>query len=77
MDVVDRFNIKFWNGYYYCNVTFPDGFKQELKSQDDLTYTQWQGKIKEAWEIHQNPDPEPDECKCPKCKANFVCENRG
>lgn len=72
---MDEFIIKFWNGQYYCKIRFPDGTKQELKSKDDLTYTQWQEKIKAAWETHQNPDPEPDECKCPECKKTFVCEN--
>jgi len=74
-DVTDRFSVKFWNGFYYCNVVFPDRTKQELKSKDDLKYRQWQEKITAAWEAHQNPKPEQDECQCPKCKANFVCEN--
>jgi len=76
MDIVDSFGVKLWNGYYYCEVKFPDGTKTELKSKDDLTYSQWQGLIKKAWEVHIEPVPEPDECVCPKCKATFVCENR-
>ena len=74
-DIVDSFGVRLWNGVYYCKVKFPDGSKQELKSKDDLTYSQWQGKIKEAWEAHIEPVSEPDECQCPKCKATFVCEN--
>jgi len=75
-DIVDKFEVKFWNGNYYCKVQFPDGTKQELKSKDDMTYGKWQEKIKVAWEVHNEPEPEPDECQCPKCKATFVCENR-
>ena len=75
-DIVDKFEVKFWNGFYYCSVRFPDGTSQELKTADDLTYTKWQEKIKAAWEIHIEPVPEKDECQCPKCKATFVCENR-
>jgi hypothetical protein len=56
MDVVDSFGVKLWNGAYYCTVKFPDGTKQELKSKEDLTYSQWQGMIKTAWEVHQNPE---------------------
>lgn len=48
-----------WNGYYWCVVKFPDGTSQELKSSTDLNYTQWQEKVKMAWEIHINPPVEP------------------
>jgi hypothetical protein len=76
MAVVDKFQVKFWNGSYYCKVMMPNGQSVELKSGDDLTYTQWQEKIQAAWDDIQNPEPTPEECQCPKCKANFVCENR-
>jgi hypothetical protein len=59
MDVVDKLGLKFWNGFYYCTVRFPDGTSQELKSAKDLTYTQWQAKVIVAWDAHQNPPPEP------------------
>jgi len=72
---VDSFGVKLWNGCYYCNVTYPDGFKVELKSVEDLTYSQWQGLIKKTWEAHITPEPKTEECQCPKCKATFVCEN--
>ena len=78
-DIVDSFGIKLWNGMYYCKVVFPDGYKQELKSKDDLTYSQWQGLIKDAWEAHQEPPikpPSPKECQCPNCMQNFVCPNK-
>ena len=75
-DIVDKFQVKFWNGYYYCKVQSPDGTSQELKTADDLTYTKWQEMIKAAWEEHIKPTPKPDECACPKCNATFVCENR-
>jgi hypothetical protein len=75
-DIVDSFGVKLWNGCYYCTVKFPDGAKQELKSNEDLTYSQWQGLIKQAWEAHITPEPKADECQCPKCKAIFVCPNR-
>ncbi len=75
-DIVDKFESKFWNGSYYAKGKFSDGATFELKSKDDLTYTQWQEKIKIAWEAHITPEPKPDECQCPKCKATFVCENR-
>jgi hypothetical protein len=74
--LVDRFNVKFWNDVYYCKVQMPNGQVVELKSRDDLTYRQWQEKISEAWDSIQNPEPEPNECQCPKCRATFVCENR-
>ena len=73
---MDKFEIKLWNGSYLAKVKFPDGTTQELKSKDDLTYTQWQVLIDKAWEEKQKPIPEPDECACPKCNATFVCETR-
>lgn len=75
-NIVDKFGVRFWNGFYYCKVIFPDGVSQELKTADDQTYTQWQVKIKASWEEHIKPTPEPGECACPKCKDTFVCENR-
>jgi hypothetical protein len=76
-DVVDKFNVRFWNGFYYCKVAFPDGFSTELKSADDLDYTEWQVKIKDAWTLHNTPVPGLDECQCPDCKTTFICPNRG
>ena len=75
-DVVSKFDLRFWNGFYYCSVRFPNGAKQELKSSTDLTYKKWQEKINVAYEEHIKPTSKPDECACPKCKATFVCENR-
>lgn len=75
--MVDKFDLRFWNGFYYCKVQFPDGSKQELKSKEDLTFGKWKEKAEKTWEDSQNPEPEPDECQCPKCNAVFVCENRG
>ena len=75
-DVVTDFNVKLWNGTYYCTVRFPDNTSQELKSPTDLTYTQWQEKITAAWDAHNTPIPEPDECQCPACKKPFTCPNR-
>jgi len=75
-DIVDKFRVRFWNDVYYCKALFPDGSTHELKSRDDLTYRQWQIKLTEAWDAHQDPEPEPDECQCPECKKTFVCENR-
>ena len=40
-DVVDKFTVRLWNDAYYAKVTFPDGTKQELKSDKDLTYSQY------------------------------------
>ena len=56
-DVVDKFTVRLWNDAYYAKVTFPDGTKQELKSDNDLTYGQWQERIAAAWEAAQQPDP--------------------
>ena len=75
-DVTDKFIVKLWNGFYYAKVAFPDGTSAELKSADDLTYTQWQAKISTAWDAQQNPEPTEKECQCPKCGTTFVCENR-
>ncbi len=59
-NVVDEFRLKLWNGAYYASVRFPNGQTQELKSDTDITYTQWQVKIKAAWKAIQNP-PAPVE----------------
>lgn len=77
-DVVNRFEVKYWpdTKTYYCKVQFPDGTRQELNSKTDLTYTQWQQKIKDAWIVHTTPVPAPDECQCPNCNKPFVCPNR-
>jgi len=56
-DIVDKFGVRLWNGFYYCTVKFPDGFSQELKSATDLNYAQWQEKITVAWDTHINPPP--------------------
>jgi hypothetical protein len=73
---MDEFGIKFWNGKFWCRGKFPNGKGFELKSDTDLLYEQWKEKVEKAWEEAQNPEPEPDECKCPECKKTFVCENR-
>lgn len=76
-DVVSKLeSVKFWNGFYYCTVRFPDGASQELKSAEDLTYTQWQEKVKVAWDAHTAPLPPTKECTCPSCDKPFVCPNR-
>ncbi len=75
-DITDRLSLKFWNGFYYCTVKFLDGTSQELKSDKDLTYTEWQAKVKAAWETHTAPPPPPKECTCPACKKPFICPNR-
>ncbi len=74
--MTDKFESKFWNGSYWAKGKFFDGSTFNLKSKDDLTYTQWQEKIKAAWEEHTKPEPKPDECVCPECEKTFVCENR-
>jgi hypothetical protein len=56
-----KFTVKLWNNKYYCSVVMPDGTKQELNSDKDLTYSQWQEKIKAVWEASQKP-PEPEKC---------------
>jgi hypothetical protein len=76
-DVVDKFGVKLWNGTYYCIVKFPDGTSQELSSKTDLTYSQWQTKIKEAWDASQKPPPESNGCpmndpKCPNYRPEQV-----
>lgn len=58
--VVDGFRLRLWNGAYYASVRFPNGQTQELKSDKDLNYAQWQEKIAVAWEAIQNP-PKPEE----------------
>lgn len=75
-DIVPKLDLKFWNGFYYCTVRFPDGTSQELKDANDLTYNQWQKKISAAWSAHIEPVPGPTECQCPACKKEFVCPNR-
>lgn len=72
-----KFTVNYWNNSFYCKVVMPDGTTQELKSDEDLTYTQWQEIIKAAWDASQIPSPSPKECSCPKCKFVFVCPNRG
>lgn len=71
-----KFQLDFWNGQYYCKTTMPDGSKSEIKSDKDLTYTQWQEKIKEIWDASQIPQP-VEECRCPACEKSFICPNRG
>jgi hypothetical protein len=71
---MDKFEIRLWNGQYYAKVRMPDGTIQELKSNDDLTYSQWKTLIEKAWEESQKP-PVPVECVCPNCKKPFVCPN--
>jgi hypothetical protein len=75
-NVVEKFGVKFWNGSYYCSVVFPNGTRQELKSDADLTYTQWQVEIQKAWDASQVPEPKPGQCTCPACKKPFDCPNR-
>lgn len=72
-------DVRFWNGYYYCRGILPDGTKSpELKSKDDLSFEEWKMKLKEYYDASQiPPGPEPNECQCPECQANFVCPNRG
>jgi len=57
--IADKFSLKLWNDAYYCSVVFPDGTRQELKSDADLTYSQWQAKIDAAWAAKQVPEPQP------------------
>jgi hypothetical protein len=65
---MDNFTLKFWNGSYYATVRFPDGTSQELKSTEDLTYTQWMEKIDKAWAASQIP-PVVETCLYPQCVA--------
>jgi len=76
MDIVNEFMLSFWNKAYYCKVKFPDGYSAELKSDVDMTYKQWQEKIKTAWEDHIKPPQEPEPCKCLVCGKEFICPNR-
>jgi hypothetical protein len=73
---MDKINLKFWNGFYYCTVRFPDGTSQELKSAEDLTYTQWRAEIKKVWESRIVSQPSTEPCTCPLCQKSFVCPNR-
>lgn len=73
-DVVNKFEIRLWNGQYYCNGKFQDGKTFELKSAEDLNYTQWKVLIDKAWTESQKP-PVPIQCICPACKKSFVCPN--
>ena len=57
--VTEKFQIKFWNGQYYCQGKFPDAITFELKSKEDLTYTQWRAKITQAWIASQEPPDLP------------------
>jgi len=54
-EVTDKFELRLWNGQYYAKARMPDGNIQELKSADDLTYSQWKAKIQKAWEDSQEP----------------------
>lgn len=56
-DIVQNFDLKFWNGFYDCTVRFPDGTVHHLKSADDLTYSQWQDRIRLAWLAHTTLPP--------------------
>lgn len=73
----DKLKLRFWNGKYYCKVSFPDGSTRELKSVIDLTFTQWVSKAQVAWDEYQIPKPKSGECQCPECNQTFVCPNRG
>jgi hypothetical protein len=53
--IADKMTLKYWNHQYYCAVVFPDASRQELKSDVDLNYTQWQVKIAAAWAEHIKP----------------------
>ena len=66
---MDKFELKIWNGQYYCSVKFPNGLTLELKSTDDLTYTQWKEKIEKVWNDSQIPEP-PAECLCGQCEVD-------
>lgn len=65
---MDKFQLKFWNGQYYATVKFPDGTLQELKSNEDLTYKQWEEKLEKAWAGSQIP-PVVETCLCSQCVA--------
>ena len=70
-DVVDKFQVSFWDmaKTYECKGRFLDGATFNLNSKDDLTYAQWQEKIKVAWEAHIKPEP-PAECLCSQCEVD-------
>ena len=53
--VTDKFELTLWNGQYYAKARMPDGALQEIKSAEDLTYSQWKAKIQKAWEDSQKP----------------------
>ena len=62
--VTEKFQIKLWNGQYYCQGKFPDTSTFELKSTEDLTYTQWKAKIVKAWADSQEPPEMPILYEC-------------
>ena len=74
-DIVTKFQVSFWDmtNTYECKGKFPDGATFNLNSKDDLTYVQWQEKIKKAWEDSQIPET-PETCKCPECSLFMTNE---
>ena len=55
--VTEKFQISYWEmtDTYGCKGKFPDGSTFDLKSKDDLKYTEWRAKMQTAWEASQEP----------------------
>lgn len=59
VEFTDKFEVKFWNESYWAKGKFPDSSTFELKSKDDLLYSEWKQMIKAAWEAQQEPPDLP------------------
>lgn len=58
-DVGEKFQVYYWNNYYWAKARMPDGTVAELKDPNDLTYLQWKAKFIKHWQDSQNP-PDPN-----------------
>ncbi len=75
-DLPTKFTVSLWNGKYYINVSI-DGKNTELNSSIDLTFTQWQDKIKTI--IDAGKPPEPNMCpmnnkECPNFRSQEIAK---
>jgi hypothetical protein len=55
--VVDKLQVRLWNGKWYARAILPDASKVELKSDTDLTYSEWIALFEQHWEAMQNEEP--------------------
>lgn len=55
--VVDKFQVRLWNGKWYARGIMPDASKVELKSEIDLKYSEWIALFDQHWENIQNTEP--------------------